>query len=276
MRLLTQRALLVCLAATALLTGCSSGRDNAHVYVPDTKSVPASSSPAPVVTPAPATPAPVVAGAAAVQPVAAPAKATPSAERQRKDVRKVLRKEKAAAARAHKRAAAREALLRQKLRQAREDEAKAKAGQQEALDLAANAKPAKGDASPVTGSDVGQVSQADRDKRSEAEARASVVRFHELLDKHDTAACDLLTPRLLKSIYGEDDPAAKCAAGVAAITGRVSVQILRSAASGRHALLDTITYYGDQSVHQGLALVLVDGTWLIDVVQRQDAPQSAG
>lgn len=270
MSLLT-RSLLASITSAALLTGCSSGR-HAQVYVPDTKPVADAAVAAPVVTPAPA-PAPVVAAVSAEQPAAAPATAKHAkrTKAQRAHDRKLLRKQRASAARAHKRADAREALLRKKLNSARSEEARAKAERQEALDLAAASKPAKGDKAPVTGSDVTEVSQAERDRRSDAEARASVVRFHELLDKHDKRACDLLTPKLLHSIYGDDDPGAgqRCAAGAEGITERVSVQILRSAASGRHALLDTVTYVGDNSIHQGLALVLVDGTWLIDVVQRQ-------
>jgi hypothetical protein len=274
MSLLT-RSLLASLTSVALLTGCSSGR-HASVYVPNTKPMAGAAVVAPVVAPTPApAPAPVVAGASAEQPAAAPAKDAKRTKAQRAHDRKVLRKERASAARARKRAAARQAYLRQKLNEARSEEAKAKAGQQEALDLAADAKPAKGDKAPISASDVSDISQTERDKRSDAEARASVVRFHELLDKHDKRACDLLTPKLLHSIYGDDDPGAgqRCAAGAEGITDRVSVQILRSAASGRHALLDTVTYIGDSSIHQGLALVLVDGTWLIDVVQRQEDPQ---
>jgi hypothetical protein len=257
------------LVAAAMLAGCSAGRDDSP-FIPDTQSMPQSP---PVVGAAPAAPAavpaaPVISGAATGQAATVDARAADRAIRRAEHQRKVARREereaKAAKHRAAKRAAKREAALRAKLREARRQDALAAAQQVEAE--AKPTKPAK--TNVISGSSV--ETKAERDRRADMEARAAVVRYHELLDQRDADACDLLTPRMLHSFYGNDEPGAteRCRAGVEGINQPIKVQILRSAASGPNALLDTVTYIGDTAIHQGLAMALVDGTWQIDVVKR--------
>jgi len=265
--------------AAAMLSGCNVGRDD-HPFVPDsnapTQVPPVASGAAPVVPAAPA--APVVSGSAVGQ--AAPVQADPGgasadpavrrAVHQRRVARREAREAKARERRAQKRAAAREAALRAKLREMRRQEAAAAAKQAQSENAQAS-KPKTSNNNKISASDV--ETQADRDRRADMEARAAVVRYHELLDHHDASACDLLTPKMIHSFYGDAEPAATqhCRSDVQAINARVSVQILRSAASGPHALLDAVTYFATSSVHQGLALVLVDGTWKIDVAKRLDS-----
>jgi hypothetical protein len=267
----TARAsLAAAVVAAAMLTGCSAGRDDSP-FVPDTQSTPQApvvSGAAPV-APAAVPVAPVVSGSstaeAATVDAATAEHAVRKAQHQRKVARRVEREAKARARRAHKRAQAREDALRAKLREARREEAEAAAQQSQSE----SSRPTTSDDNKISGASV--ETAADRDRRADSEARAAVVRYHELLDHRDGAACDLLTPKLLRSFYGNDDGAAeRCRAGVESITTRVSVQIERSAASGPNALLDTITYVGENSVHQGLALVLIDGTWKIDAVKQLD------
>jgi hypothetical protein len=187
------------------------------------------------------------------------------AEHQRKVARREAREARAHERRARKRADAREAALRAKLREARRQEAEAAAQQSGSEVVATKPKPA--DTNSISASDV--ETQAASDRRADSEARAAVVRYHELLDHHDAAACDMLTARMLKSFYGDAGASAmqRCRSDVQAISDRVSVEIVRSAASGHNALLDAITHLGGSSVHQGLALVLVDGTWKIDAAK---------
>jgi hypothetical protein len=273
MNFITARAGLAATAlAAAALAGCNAGRDD-QPFVPKTSAAPpVVNGAAPVAPAAPA--APVVSGASAdpakvVKTDAGGASADPAvrrAEHQRKVARREAREAKAHERRAHKRAAAREAALRAKLREARRQEAETAAQQQSGSEVAAS-KPKPSDSNSIAASDV--ETQAARDRRADTEARAAVVRYHELLDHHDAAACDMLTARMLESFYGDAGASAtqRCRSDVQAITAQVSVEIVRSAASGRNALLDAITHVGDSSVHQGLALVLVDGTWKIDAAK---------
>ena len=276
---LARTGLAAALVAAAALTGCNVGRDD-HAFVPESSVTKAPVLNAAAPAAAPVVPAaPVVSGASAGQPAAvaadpggaaADAAAVRKAAHQRKVARRQAREAKRREHRAQKRAAHREAVLRAKLREARRQQALAAAQQQLQSENAQSSKPKTSDKNKISASDV--ETQADRDRRADTEARAAVVRYHELLDHHDPAACDLLTPQMLHSFYGNDEPGAtqRCRSGVQSINQRVSVQILRSAASGTNALLDTVTYMGTYSVHQGLALVLVDGTWKIDAVKQLD------
>ena len=261
-------AVAAALVAAAMLAGCSAGRDDSP-FIPDTQSTPQAPpvvGAAPVAPAAvPATPAVPVTGQSVVTDTAAADRAVRRAEHQRKVARREEREAKASKRRAAKRAAKREAVLRAKLREARRQEALAAAERAEAQ-AKPQTKPSTGN--KISGSSV--ETKASRDARADMEARAAVVRYHALLDQRDPAACDLLTPKMLHSFYGADEPGAteRCRAGVEGIDQRVNVQILRSAASGPNALLDTVTYIGETSIHQGLAMALVDGTWKIDVVKR--------
>jgi hypothetical protein len=258
------RTLVPLILTGLLVAGCGSGR-KAQVYVPETKApvenavVQAGAPVVPIVS-RPVDKAPTVLGQAAQQPTD-----TGPAEREAK-VKRELHEERVRAEHARKRAAAREAALRTWLAQARA-EAKQEAD-------TANERPAtkpSGNDSPIGASDVSEVSQAELNRRSDGEARAATLRFHELLDNHDARACDLLTPRLLRTYYGEADPLAKCRATVEAITAPVSVTIVRSYAQGGRATQEVVSRIGDSEQAQILRLVLVSGTWLLDAVDRKPA-----
>ncbi|MFL5844404.1 MAG: hypothetical protein ACJ762_06890 [Solirubrobacteraceae bacterium] len=253
----------VLVAATACAAGCGSGRDSAR-FMPDE----------PVVTPsaqaATAVPQVVVAAPAPAPAVGKPepAKATPPAAKNAKAADRRLREERAKARRAHRRAAAREARLRDELAAARQTE-----GHQAGEDIAAETptppvtRPAEDP--PISASDTSDDLVTARNRRSDAEARAAVIRFHELLDRHDPASCALLTERLLTEVYGSEDPLGRCAAAAQAISARVSVVIAESRAYGRAATIAVVTTIGDQAIPQTLRLVLTDGTWRLDAVERR-------
>ncbi|MCW2991088.1 MAG: hypothetical protein JWM73_1682, partial [Solirubrobacterales bacterium] len=124
---------------------------------------------------------------------------------------------------------------------------------------------------PITASDTGSDLIAERNKRSDAEARAAVVRFHELLDRRDPASCDMLTPKLLTDFYGAEDPLARCQAAAAAISSSVSVVIAESRTYGKAATIAVVTRIGDQEFPQTMRLVLVDGSWLLAAVEARPA-----
>lgn len=267
---------LLALGASAAVAGCGTGRGNptfgADPSAPGASGVQAA---APAPAPQPAAPV-VIAGPdqkvvaerdAASAAAARSADAAAKAEQRRKDAAKELEDERAKAARARRRAAAREAFLRQALA------AQAKARQRAPATQAATSGPAVATpqhSAPISASDTsGNDLIADRDRRSDAESRAAVVRFHELLDARDARACDMLSPRMLTSVYGTDPGAIdRCRAGVEAIDQRVSVVIAESRAHGKRAVIAVVSRLGDTEVRQTLRLVLVDGTWLIDGAQR--------
>jgi hypothetical protein len=224
----------------------------------------------------PVEPAPVVIGApdekvleerdAAQAAAAANLGAATEAEKKRKEARKDLREERQKAQRAAARAEAREARLRKALREA--------AQQREAEEAsAATPKPVTQQAQPITGSSVGAPTLvAERDKRSAAEARAAVVRMHELLNERDARSCDLLTEKLLTAVYGAEDGAIdRCRAAVEATTFPVAVTISETRAHGRAASVAAISKLGDSTFEQTFTLVLVDGTWLVDAIERTPA-----
>jgi hypothetical protein len=257
------------LVATVLMAGCGSGRNP--------PSFGAGATPAGAVQAAPTTQAPpvVVAGPdrkvleerdAASAAAAAGRAAAAKAEADRKAARDALSDERAKAARARERAATREAALRQALA------AKARADKRSQADPA-SPKPVSQGSQPIGASDVdGADLAAERDRRSDAEARAAVVRFHELLDERDARSCDLLTTRLLTALYGtEADALDRCRAAVRSVTSHVSVVISESRAHGRYATVAVVSRMGDSQVAQTLHLVLVDGTWLIDAIERKPA-----
>ena len=81
-----------------------------------------------------------------------------------------------------------------------------------------------------------------------------------------------MTRRLLQSIYGDQpDALDRCRAAVAAVTAHVTAVIAESRAHGRRATVAVVSRMDDTELAQTLRLVLVDGTWLIDEVQRSSA-----
>lgn len=257
------------LLATVLATGCGSGRDS-DAFMPDAAPATASAPPA-----ADAVPQVVVAGpkqALVDQRNAAAAEAQASRESaakaaaERKAARAELRKERARAKRLRKRAAARELVLQTALLA----ETKKKSKQSASAGQPATPKPDREPVSaPISASDTGSQLVAERNRRSDVEARAAVVRFHELLDKQDVRSCDMLTDRLLTAFYGEDKPMDRCREGAAAIAADVTVVIAESRTFGKVSSLAVVTKIGDQEFPQTMHLVLVDGTWLIDAVERR-------
>lgn len=259
------------LSATLAAAGCGTGRET-----PNFGAGPGDGPGAIVqATPAPGAPAPVIVAGAdqkvlqerdAAQAAAARSReAAAKAEARRRAARRDLREERAKAARARKRAEERQALLRDALA------AKAAPRRSAAPSARPAPRPRPAADAPIAASDVaGSQLAADRDRRSDAEARAAVVRFHELLDRRDARACDLLTPRMLAASYGEEPGAIdRCRTAAAGIDQRVSVTIDGSAARGKQAMVAVVSHLGDSEVSQVLGLVLVDGTWLIDAAQRR-------
>lgn len=258
------------LLATVLATGCGSGRDS-QAFLPDAAPATASAPPA-----ASAVPQVVVAGpkqALVDQRDAAAADAQASREvaakaaADRKAAREELRKERAKAKKLRKRAAARElALQTALLAETKKSKQSTTSGQP------ATPKPDREPVSaPISASDTGSQLVAERNRRSDAEARAAVVRFHELLDRHDARSCDLLTDKLLKAFYGEENAMDRCREGAASISAPVSVVIAESRTYGKVSSLAVVTKIGDQEFPQTMHLVLVDGTWLVDAVERRAA-----
>lgn len=255
-------ATLTAIALAGLVSGCSSGRQQAQVYVPETQTP----------TVAQAAPAPILPVVTEEEPASAtaPAPAGTAAEeaadkrrdaRERREARRELREERARAARARKRAEAREEALRIQLSEARRRT-------EGAGTVAAAPAPAEPSA-PITASDVSEAQPLERNARSEAEARAAVVRFHQLLDNRNSVACWMLTPRMLETYYGKDQTAAlhRCRDAVHAIQGKVSVTVTAVEAEGRQATLDVVTRQGDAEQAQTLSMRLVDGSWLLDTVE---------
>lgn len=247
------------LAAALLLAGCGDGRQSQAF-------VPAAPAPAPTVASAPPVSAPPVFGTKASANTAPAtseadaaakrsARAAHRAEHRRQVARRQLRHERNTADRAHKRAVLRELALRKQL-------AAAKAKNQAAQQASPPVDP------KITASDVAPNTSAQHN----TEARAAVVRYHELLNDRDIESCRLMTTALLHAIYGEDAAAMdRCRSTVRSLTGPVSVVIDDSAAKGTRARVHVISTIGDQDIHQALRLVLVGGTWLIDAVQRDPA-----
>ena len=248
-------------AVAAGAAGCGSGKDT-DAFLPADPPVAAT----PVVPP-PA--APVIVGGPSQAVVAErdlaraqaadAARAAQEAEDNRKAARSELREEREQAERARKRALQREAVLRAALTDARKDA-------KDAARPAARPAPAAPPAEPTIGaSDVGRDLVKERNARSDAEARAAVIRQHELLNRRDARACDLLTPAAMAASFGEEEGALeRCRAMVGALTEAVSVTIQSSRAEGRRATLDIVVHYGDADLPQTLELKLVDGTWLVD------------
>jgi len=119
---------------------------------------------------------------------------------------------------------------------------------------------------------------AGRDPRvDEANARATVVGFHELLDRHDPAACDLFTPALLRADFGDDAPAAteRCRSTVRAISEHVTVVVLSATARGARVAVQVISRIGENEQRQSFQLVRIKPlgsrpeAWLIDAIERQ-------
>jgi hypothetical protein len=259
-------ALLAVLTATA--AGCGTGKDTSRYMGSGVVETP--------VAEEAAKPAPVVIGApddeliqerdTAKAAAAANLGAAAEAEKKRKQARRELREERQKAQRAAARAEEREAKLRKALRAA----AKQREAEQAA---AATPKPVSQAEQPITGSSVGTTTLvAERDRRSAAEARAAVVRMHELLNERDPRSCDLLTEKLLHAVYGAEDGALeRCRAAVAATTFPVAVVVSESRAHGRSASVAAISKLGDSSYEQTFTLVLVQGTWLVDAIERAPA-----
>lgn len=244
----------VALVSAALLAaGCGSGRDTA-AFMPDGAPAAESAEPAPREIPQ------VV--------VAAPKQA--------------LVDERAAAAAAAERRKAARRRLREERERAQRERAAAREDQPSAAPVAARRKLPATDTDtatpepqvsepdpPIATSDTGQDLIAERDRRSDAEARAAVLRFHELVDRRDVRSCDLLTRRLLVSTYGTEDPLGRCRAAVSSLADPVAVTIAESRTHGRASSVAVVTRVGDQEYPQTMHLVLVDGTWLVDRVERR-------
>jgi hypothetical protein len=262
--------LLVLAALATTAAGCGSGRDT-EAFLPDD---PPATAQAPSAPAPPAAPV-VIAGPqedvvrerdAASAEAARQRAAAEREETRRRAARKEAREERATARRARRRALAREEVLRDALRDARRRRASAP--------IVTSLQPATRPqaSAPITASDVGGSLAAERNRRSTAEARAAVLRFHDLLDAHDARACDLLTPRLLAATYGAAAGAAdRCREAVARTTWDVSATLGESAAQGRYASVAVVSRVDGTEVPQTLRLLLVNGTWMLDAVERKPA-----
>lgn len=261
---------LLAVATTALVAGCGSGRDT-ESFLPKAApsappAVPAGPGPAaqaaPVIVPGPSVSA-IREREAAAADAARSRQAAQAAEERRRAARKELREERERTARARKRAAEREAALRQALAEAR---------RRGSAPVASPSTPAPRPApsAPITASDTGSTLVAERDRRSDAEARAAVVRFHELLDASDARACDLFTQPLLEGYYGTEPGALeRCRQVVAGLDASVSVVIAESRTRGRRSSVAVVSRVDDREVAQTLQMVLQDGTWRLAAVERR-------
>lgn len=103
----------------------------------------------------------------------------------------------------------------------------------------------------------------------DAEARATVLDFHRLLDERDPGACDLLTARYARATFGGDTDAAfaQCRATTQALTVRVSARITGSGAEAGGRVVDAVSHVGRVTRRQAFHLVHQDGEWLIDSAQ---------
>jgi hypothetical protein len=270
----SHRLALTALSIVAVLfaAGCGSGRDKS-AFLPDTPAA------TPNVQGATAIPQVVVAGPkqeilderdAAKASAAASLDSALAADDKRKATAKKLHDEREKAQGAHKRAVRREHALEKQLAEA-EAARKAAAKANADRDVAAGPTPKPAADAPITASDTGADLVAERNKRSDLEARAAVLRFHELLDHRDARSCDLLTDKLMTDFYGAEDPEGRCRAAVEAIDAEVSVVIAESTTYAKTSTLAVVTHIGDQEIPQTMHLVLVDGTWELDAVERRDA-----
>lgn len=250
------------LAGALLLAGCGDGRQSQAVVPVEPAPTPTVASAAPVAAPpvfgteatANAAPATGEADAAAAK---RSARATHRAEHRRQVAQRRLRHERNTAERARKRAVLRELALRRQLAVAK---ANVKATPQQ--EMAAPVDPS------IAASDVPPNTAAQHN----IEARAAVLRFHELLNDRDVESCTLVTSKLLHAIYGKDPGAMeRCRSTVRSLTVPVSVVIDNSAAKGSRARVHVISRIGDQDIHQTLRLVLVSGSWLLDAVEHDPA-----
>lgn len=254
------------LLGTVLATGCGSGRDS-DAFLPDAAPATASAPPAdtvPQVVVAGPRQALVEARDAAAADAQASRNAAAEAEAKRKATRRKLRQEREKA----KRAAAREALLQAALLAETKKNKKPKTPAV-ATEVATPKPDREPVSAPISASDTGSQLIAERNRRSDAEARAAVLRFHELLDNRDVRSCDMLTEKLLTAFYGEENPAERCRAAASSITASVSVVIAESRTYGKVSSIAVVTKIGDQEFPQTMHLVLVDGTWLVDAVERR-------
>lgn len=255
------------LAGALLLAGCGDGRQSQAFVPAEPAPTPTVASAAPVAAPpvfgthATANAAPATGEADADADAAKrSARAARRAEHRRQVAQRWLRHERNTADRARKRGAHRELALRRQLAAA---EAKAEAKATPERQAPAQVDP------PITASDIAPNTSTQHN----TEARAAVVRFHELLNDRDVESCTLMTPKLLHAIYGKDSGAmARCRSTVGSLTVPVSVVIDDSAAKGSRARVHVISRMGDMEIHQTLRLVLVSGTWLLDAVERDPAP----
>ncbi|MEJ7783650.1 MAG: hypothetical protein WKF96_02530 [Solirubrobacteraceae bacterium] len=256
------------LLSTVLAAGCGSGR-NAEAFLPDEPATVASAPPAQSEVPQVVVAGPKQALLDERDAAATDAKdsraATVAAEARRQAARRTLREERAESRRVSERAAAREEKLKGALLTAREP--RSDTGVEPA-----SPQPDRDTADvPITASDTGPDLMAERDRRSDAEARAAVLRFHELLDRRDVRACDLLTEKLLVASYGNEDPLNRCRAAVSSLSSAVGVTIVESRTHGKASSVAVITRIGEQEYPQTMHLVLVNGTWLFDAVERRSA-----
>lgn len=116
---------------------------------------------------------------------------------------------------------------------------------------------------PITASD---------DSGSEAQraARVIVVRFHDLLNAHDGAACDLLSVHFLAAHFagdGADAQRANCQAAVESLQTPVSVLVEGSGTESTGVWVRVVSHFGDQDEPRVMHLVVFGRAWLIDSVE---------
>ena len=117
-------------------------------------------------------------------------------------------------------------------------------------------------AAPIAASDV-------TDDKQRA-ARVVVVRFFDLMDKHDGTACDMLSVRFLHDHFPGDDTdtqRANCSTGVESLQSPVSVYVRGSGREGTGIWVDAISRLGDGQAHQIIHLVPFFSSWMIDAVE---------
>jgi hypothetical protein len=238
-----------------LVAGCGGGGSPTHGFGALPKAAPATPAAPPVVL---AEPAPSSTPAAPAAKPAAPLTTTDAkALAKSRATAKKLRHQRAIARHRlrveRRKAAAREAKLRQELAAAK-IVSPAPAPSHRATQH--KVKPA-----PIAASDV-------TDDKQRA-ARVVVVRFYDLMNSHDGSACDMLSVRFLHDHFPGDDTDAQranCSTGVQSLQSPVSVYIQGSGTEASGIWVRVVSHLGDGQAQQVIHLVPFFSSWMIDAV----------
>jgi hypothetical protein len=236
-----------------VLGGCGDGRKAPQAFV--------TADPAPAVTTSTPAPVPPIIGGGDVAAIQAsstpPAKtiaAKPDPVAAKTELR--LRRQRDAANRARRRSALRERVLRRQLAAATAPAAKP----------TARPKPPAVPSPAIAGSDVSAVAPDEpHAHEDELAARRAVVGFHDLINKRDVRACDMLSAGMLRATYGAGpDARTRCQATVRAFPASLSVVITDSRIDGAAFVVKALEQLDDKHRKVTLTVLHVGTGWFID------------